>query len=260
MEAQYDVNESCLKAKRKNEKSSSTDFAFQQHDSSTQTDDYLDLLLKENEQFQFTFCKFNSRKLVDYDIESDTDSEETLSSSLFPQLKATTSLFDQFGRNYFDDTENYLINEIAQRKKRKCEDTIEYTSSKIFKMDNSSRRKNKQPKKIEPKTLQQSVAANIQIPVVENGTAVINQLYKDAVGSFPQLCLLCGDEKFDGPSTLASHVFECHGIDMAQQFVALNMADSATLDKRKKLPNLVKISDLRKSDSIGEFFYYFYKC
>ncbi|EFA05208.1 zinc finger protein 729 isoform X1 [Tribolium castaneum] len=201
LEAQYDINESCLKTKRKHDKGCTTDLA-RKSDKNTQTIDYLDLLLKENE-LNFP----NLKKLVDYD---DSDSEQ--------DVKKAASIFDNFGRKYFDDAENYLIDEITQRKKRKNEDTIESSRAKICKIETTNRRKNKQPKKLEIKN--------------------------DFLGDLPQVCLLC-DEQFTGPSMLASHVFETHGIDMAA-------VTGDTNDKKKKLPNLLKISDLRKSDSIEE--------
>lgn len=81
----------------------------------------------------------------------------------------------------------------------------------------------------------------------------------------PQVCLLC-DSKFEGASLLAAHVFQVHGIDMAKVMEPIQ-------DKKKKIPNLVKITDLKiKNDSgkrkdlrwhtnVGNIsFIYIYKC
>lgn len=193
-----------------------TDLSPRKSEQNTQTIDYLDLLLKENEQFQYNFPLLNVKRLVDYDIETDSESES-------PKSILDNLTKNNFGRKYFNDAENYLIDEITQRKKRKNDDFIESSRPKIFKIDTSSRRKNRQPKKLEVKPI---------LPL----------------GELPQVCLLC-DEQFTGPSMLASHVFETHGIDMANVVALANDAN----EKKKKLPNLLKISDLRKSDSLGKY-------
>jgi hypothetical protein len=242
LEAQYDITESCLKTKRKHDKSCLTDSAANRQEKNTQTVDYLDILLKENEEFQIDFPVLNLKKLVDYDIESDTNSESDDPHPKSSLLESLINTKNNFGRRYFDDAENYLISEIAQRKKRKNEDVIETSRPKICKLDTSNRRKNKQPRKIEltvgsvERRNFGEFAADDQTPV-ENDVTVL-----------PQVCLLC-DEHFTGPSMLAAHVFETHGIDMAN---IVAFATDPNNDKKKKLPNLLKISDLRKSESLGE--------
>ena len=60
----------------------------------------------------------------------------------------------------------------------------------------------------------------------------------------PQVCLLC-DSKFEGASFLAAHVFQVHGIDMAKVMEPIQ-------DKKKKIPNLVKITDLKIKNDPGK--------
>lgn len=142
LEAQYDITESCLKTKRKHEKGCLTDFTVIRFDKNIQTDD---------DSNKFT--------LVSYDVESDTASDgednfmqgkvivapKSASKKVLPPpppLPAKTL--------FFDNAENTLIREISLRKnlKRKSEDILPYRA-KMFKMDTSSRRKNKQPRKLE---------------------------------------------------------------------------------------------------------------
>lgn len=267
LEAHYDITESCLKTKRKHDKGCLTDVKMKQ-ENFCQTDDLLDLLIKEND-FQYNLPPLDLIKprIVDYDIDSDTNSEN----SDFPlkktrPLDSFVSINSDFGKKYFDDAENYLINEIAQRKnKRKNDDLIiESSRPKMLKLDaNSNRRKSKQPKKVSQQ--QQIVKKNEQHEIINNPTLnestnvfeLTNGVapFIDGGNGLLQVCLLC-DEQFPGPSMLASHIFEAHGIDMAQ---IVAVASDNNVDKKKKLPNLLKISDLRKSDSLGEFWIFIIK-
>lgn len=53
-------------------------------------------------------------------------------------------------------------------------------------------------------------------------------------------------------SMLTAHVFEVHGIDMAQI-----VSSEPVMEKKKKIPNLVKITDLKhKGDLHGTFVIY----
>lgn len=248
LETQYDITESCLKSKRRYEKSCNTEKLSKQ-EKNTQTIDYLDLLLKEHEQFQYNFPPIKLKKLVDYDIDSDTNSESDGFSSRSKLFDNFLSTKNNFGRKYFDDPENYLISEITQRKnlKRKNPDVIQSSLPKICKLDTSSRRKSKQPKKIEVATVVPE-HSDLTLGTVENNTNHAE------MGILPQVCLLC-DKQFSGPSMLASHVFETHGIDMAH---IVTLANDANIEKKKKLPNLVKISDLRRNEVLGDKCFIFY--
>lgn len=55
----------------------------------------------------------------------------------------------------------------------------------------------------------------------------------------PYACLLC-DAQLESLSLLAAHVYEVHGIDMAEV-----LSSEPVMEKKKKLPNLVKITDLK---------------
>lgn len=158
LEAQYDITESCLKTKRKHEKSSLTDFCAIKFDKNIQTDE--DAPTPVNKTF---LCKNPfSLSLVNYDVESDSGSdheddcmkgEVVITPKTQPEksVQPKQVLKPNFLNTcYFDDAENDLISEIVQRKslKRKSESILPY-KTKIFKMDTSSRRKSKQPKKVE---------------------------------------------------------------------------------------------------------------
>lgn len=151
LEAQYDITESCLKTKRKHDKSSLADFNAIKFDKNIQTDD-------ESPTSQKCKNSFNL-ELVSYDIESDTNSDHEDSALkgkvvIAPKRNAivqrNVASHIPLTTNYFDDAENDLISEIVQRKclKRKSETILPYRS-KIFKIDSSNRRKSKQPKKLE---------------------------------------------------------------------------------------------------------------
>lgn len=145
LEAQYDITESCLKTKRKHEKSCLTDFTVIRFDKNIQTDD-----------------DGNKFTLVSYDVESDTASdveENFMEGKVIIAPKSVTKkivpppLPLPTKTLYFDNAENDLISEIALRKslKRKSEDILPY-KTKIFKIDNTlNKRKCKQPKKLEYK-------------------------------------------------------------------------------------------------------------
>lgn len=76
---------------------------------------------------------------------------------------------------------------------------------------------------------------------------------KEITNSLPQICLLC-DTRFPNPATLASHVYEIHGIDMMQLAQQNSDANTTNNDKKKKIPNLVKITDLKlKNETSGNY-------
>lgn len=140
LEAQYDITESCLKTKRKHEKGCFTDFTLVRLDKNVQTED------DARPGAKFT--------LVSYEVESDTASEiedNPMEGKVViappPQKKVATIPKPIL---YFDNAENDLISEITLRKslKRKAEEILP-CRTKIFKMDTTNRRKNKQPKKLE---------------------------------------------------------------------------------------------------------------
>lgn len=63
-------------------------------------------------------------------------------------------------------------------------------------------------------------------------------------------CVLC-DTYFQNTTALATHVSECHGVDISE-VVSSESGDSLREKPKKKLPNLVKISDLKRTDSNGK--------
>lgn len=145
LEAQYDITESCLKTKRKHEKSSFTDFTVIKFDKNIQTEDE-----GPNDRKS---CRLT---LVNYDIDSDdspSDHEDNILQGkvvIAPKTNPKKFAPPKSGINYFDDAEKDLISEIVERKSLKRKnDTILPYRTKIFKMDTSNRRKNKQPKKVE---------------------------------------------------------------------------------------------------------------
>ncbi|KAB0790868.1 hypothetical protein PPYR_14955 [Photinus pyralis] len=263
LEAQYDIMESCLKTKRKHEKSCFTECITMRYDKNVQTDeDFTDLLLNREDNFNqqnalhFNFLEMEklsaallnaenilngrdslisatnkninlSYALVSYDIDSDLESEPD-------EMNAGQVVLMPKKKKAADDRKDHLINEITQRKhlKRKCDDLPLSNRSKLLKID-GSRRKNRQPKKLEAKNCDYTE---------EDKLAVMQQVEKEINSAFPQLCLLC-DLQFSGASTLAAHIYEMHGIDMAQV-----VSSEPVLERKKKLPNLVKITDLKKPE------------
>lgn len=118
------------------------------------------------------------KNLVGYDISEESNSENEDTTQSFRTKKNNNKRLgfdiDNFlvNKQYFDNQENKLINEITQRisQKRKCEEILPYRT-KICKFDINNRRKNRQPKKINTNKIvedvlmfdswcQQEVAAN----------------------------------------------------------------------------------------------------
>lgn len=73
----------------------------------------------------------------------------------------------------------------------------------------------------------------------------------------PQNCLLCETPCPDS-AALATHIFETHGIDMTE-VVSSSSVESYQEKGKKRIPNLVKISDLKRSDSLGMYDFIFNK-
>ncbi|KAK5638050.1 hypothetical protein RI129_012345 [Pyrocoelia pectoralis] len=270
LEAQYDIMESCLKTKRKHEKSCFTECITMRYDKNIQTDeDFTDLLLNKEDSFdRQNVLHFNYKEmeklsaallnaenilngrdslmsatnkninlsyaLVSYDIESEVESENDETNAgqvvLIPKNNSR--------KKKIEDRKIDLINEITQRKylKRKCDAPLS-NHSKLLKMD-GNRRKNKQPKKLGSANCVNVIDEYTE----EDKLAVMQQVEKEINNAFPQLCLLC-DLQFSGPSMLAAHIYEMHGIDMAQV-----VSSEPVLERKKKLPNLVKITDLKKNE------------
>lgn len=183
LETQYDIQESCLKTKRKKDKGCYVDFTHNTSNIGIQTEDYLDILVGKHEDLKEYSLNFPlitkfidttellkpklATGLVDYDDsdsnsdDNDTNAGKVVLGEKLETLNKITNFVDSFlsqknrftcRKHYFDDAENDLISEISQRKnlKRKRE-AIENSQTKIFKMDNFNRRKNKQPKRLETK-------------------------------------------------------------------------------------------------------------
>ncbi|XP_044763106.1 zinc finger protein 845-like [Coccinella septempunctata] len=249
LESQYDVAESCLKSKRRHDKSCLVNFNEPRKAQETQTEDTYDILFtKYSEQnsdkieLPFKGCDI---KLVDYEVDSEmSESDNKLhNKGVVVVNKKTHKKVDDllntllsktaFTKQYFDDCENSLINDIAHRKgvKRKP-DVIENVQPKICRIDTINRRKNRAPKKLQNN------------PQVNGFTETVlasdqNLITSDLI--LPQSCLLC-DEKFSGPAALAAHIFEIHDLD-------LNKTVENLSDRKKKIPNLLKISDIKRNSS-----------
>ncbi|KAF5303329.1 hypothetical protein FQA39_LY10068 [Lamprigera yunnana] len=189
-----------------------------------------------------------SNALVSYEIESDVESDHednrNEGSVILVSHKNRKVYQNRTQRKYFDDSELNLINEITQRKclKRKC-DTILLNSAKMLKIDTGNRRKSRQPKKIELPNFTfnnlENIYRDMRNNVAEEEKVATLKIENDGNSVFPQLCLLC-DLQFSGPTTLASHIYEMHGIDMAQV-----RSSEPVMERKKKIPNLVKITDLK---------------
>lgn len=163
LESQYDVTESCLKSRRKHDKSCLVNISEHTKAKETQTDDIYDILFtkyEENSKNVKLPIQGCDKNLVAYEVDSDNSEPENDSPNKGVVLvnrrnnkKIDDLLSDllnktPFTKQYFDNFENNIINEITHRRavKRKLE-TIENDPMKIFKVDSGNRRKNKVPKK-----------------------------------------------------------------------------------------------------------------
>lgn len=101
--------------------------------------------------------------------------------------------------------------------------------------------------------------------LVEVLIVFVEQVEKEISSSLPQICLLC-DTRFPNAAALASHVYEIHGIDMLQitqqqQPTLQSIEPPTVVEKKKKIPNLVKITDLKmKNEAIGRCFSRLFVC
>ncbi|KAL3270734.1 hypothetical protein HHI36_021259 [Cryptolaemus montrouzieri] len=268
LESQYDVTESCLKSKRRQEKSCMVNFTTTMKTQDTQTEDKYDIIFtkyKENldkTKLPFEGCDIN---LVDYEVESETSEAENSAQNqgvvvvqkekfqrrvdnFLDNLLATKTVF---AKSYFDDFENKLISEIVQRKgvKRSVSSGIENLPMKICKIDSGgNRRKCRSPKKVENITEMTAIVDIKEENEIDNeqetDLEIVEQNGNTLEMTFPQICLLCQGE-FSGPAALAAHIFEVHDLDF-------NQILESSCEKKKKIPNLLKISDIKRSNSFDE--------
>lgn len=162
-----------------------TDTSITKYDKNIQTDeDFSDIIFLKEKSSSFTqklaeveriltnndidFEKFsplsNHKRinLVDYDIDSDNSEEDAINEGKVevPTKRNRNFVYNheyyydnpETNKKYFDDAENDLINEITSRK-RKSDNVIYRSRTKMFKMDATNRRKNRLPKKLETKKL-----------------------------------------------------------------------------------------------------------
>nr|CAH7729703.1 unnamed protein product [Callosobruchus chinensis] len=219
-----------------------------------------------------------STNLVNYDIESDSQPESDNGGTVILGEKLQTlnkinRLVDSiilssnnFSKaRYLNNVESNLISEISQRKylKRK-NDCIEQSKPKICRWDSTNRRKNKIPKKLDitESVIEKSnqsggdhrltriddidIKSDVPYSITENARSL--QVNQDMMSVLPQKCLLC-DSLYNEPAALVAHIFEAHGFDMTGVSMFGSTEWIAERNK-KKIPNLVKISDLKKSDII----------
>lgn len=172
LEAQYNVQESCLKSKQKRDKGCLADFEHEKMTRGMQTEDFLDVITGNHANFE-EYCKSfplttnflqnskNEFRLVNYDTDSDSASDHEnmgkvflsnskilndRAESLFSSAISEERLF--LKRKYFNDSENNLISEISQRKRLRKDD-IKHCQPKMCKLDATNRRKSKIPKKLD---------------------------------------------------------------------------------------------------------------
>lgn len=304
LETQYDVLESCLLTKRKVDRCVSVDVC--------------DLLLVNSVGSAYTDDIVTSDShniivpnappavlgsLVDYecssssDTENENDDEEITNNVRVKQEKDTTSDNEMtVSSSIVAPRSKDIIDEIVQRKHLKRKHTepvtnssapkiprIETSITKVISSESSSRRKNKQPKKVEyhlgarlddAKTAASSAVtcnsfytADDVLPhlppdisvtrevdgEVQRPAAMVNQ-----PDGATHTCLLC-EQRLTGLIALASHMYETHGIDLAQVYSHTNtvpplpvltpapppvLPASTACNKTRKIPELVKISDV----------------
>lgn len=170
LEAQYNIQESCLKSKQKKDKGCLVDFEHQKMTQSVQTDDFLDVITGCHSNFadycknfplttDFLHASKNQFRLVDYDTESESGSDNDNMGKVFLNTTLDSQISTLFcsvipeersflKRRYFDDPENNIISEISQRKRLK-QDDIKTCQPKICKLDAANKRKSKIPKKLD---------------------------------------------------------------------------------------------------------------
>ncbi|GJQ75286.1 hypothetical protein Trydic_g23475 [Trypoxylus dichotomus] len=296
LESQYDIHESCLKSKRRFEKGTIID-RIPKTERGIQTDEisfiesYKESILNfpktlEEVEKTLNLChvdysqyfpkpdnKDHRVSLVSYDVseESNSETEESKPVTVRNEVafltneknRSTIQHFDVdnflINKQYFDNQENRLITQRLNQK-RKCDEILPYRT-KICKFDINNRRKNRQPKKISNKSIEdipifnkwnQDIANGIENIGVTSDKVLSGALQEErhenanTMQSLPQICLLC-ESPFPTPAELAGHVFETHGIDMAQI-----LASEPVMEKKKKIPNLVKIADLKGKSEISE--------
>lgn len=270
LEAQCDIIESCLKTKRKVDKSVTVS------DSDFPIDDVITSLEPIKSEFVINFNLNDVKRtkdspipnftcgLVDYDSSDDNYSDYEADHR--KPIEFETVKIEPVSEP------NNIINEIAQRKylKRKNEDASGGGARKMPRLDSesSSRRKSKQPKRIE-------YHREASSPKIETVIAPIMQTYTtqdDDDNAVPdnkllnlpaeisvtreepkvptdqmQTCLLC-EQQFFGPVPLTTHMYETHGIDLTQVFAAAQQPPPPPQQQekppKKKIPELVKISDV----------------
>lgn len=254
LEAQYQMMESCLKTKRKVDKSvcvSDSDFV------KNQISDYikpcLNLTISDTPSTKIDTPIPNfSCSLVDYESSDNSDNEDVQTDQKTDKIKLDSRYPVKNEIN--TQKKSDIINEIAQRKflKRKIDDVLP-NLCKVARLEteSSSRRKNKQPKKVEYHL--GSKSETTLTPFLQNYASTSEETSQNSnllpVKTEPttlglpdtlQSCLLC-EQQFYGPVLLTSHMYETHGIDLAQVFAASQPSSSTP---KKKIPELVKISDV----------------
>lgn len=288
LEAQYEIIESCLKTKRKVDKSicvSDSDFTCKDvkeelRDSSDYVKPNLNIVFSDTPVLSSTKVDVPipnfSCSLVDYDSSDDnSDSEFVIKREVTDdrneEKTEVTNVESRINRTIPEHNENTqssgqsdIINEITQRKflKRKIENVIP-NISKLARMESesSSRRKSSKPKKVEyhlgtkVETTVAPIIQNYTLPEENISEKLLNLPSDISVIREPtepptlslqeplQTCLLC-EQQFFGPVPLTAHMYETHGIDLAQVFAAAQASQYEKPSPKKKIPNLVKISDV----------------
>ncbi|KAF7286645.1 hypothetical protein GWI33_004678 [Rhynchophorus ferrugineus] len=294
LESKFDVEDSCLKSKRKKDKSCIVSLSLSNESKCIQTEDFLDLLLGNkndiNYRFPLTSNFLNENKsksfpvLVDYDVLSDSNSQEYDDQLNQGQvILVENQLLNNFNLTEFISNESRephvlpqsmpnLMEEISERsngRKRKSQ-FIENSLTKICRLEPvTSRRKSKQPKKLEY-SIQFNNDTSVNMPI-DN----IKKEYEDITSSHAhedfapnmysehnktnhsinslllfQTCLLC-KVQLQSTEALISHFVEVHVKEYihGEQALQHNDLDYLSLGKKKKsLPNLLKISDLKSTD------------
>lgn len=275
LETQYEIIESSLKSKRKIDKSvcvSDSDFDCDIKRDKLNDSDYanpcLNLSYYDNSfsspiKVDTPIPNF-SCSLVDYDSSDDDTDHENVDVKIEQKTDEnkveTSNNSENDNKNTLSSGRSDIINEITQRKylKRKIDDVLP-NLCKVARVESesSSRRKNKQPKKVEyhlntkiettlAPIIQNYAAANQEETIVNSKQQLLdvsNSSSEPVTLGVPealQSCLLC-EQQFYGPVLLAAHMYETHGIDLAQVFASTQTQQPSP---KKKIPELVKISDV----------------
>lgn len=279
LEAHYNVQETCLKPKYSPKQTNCKGIQTEE--------DFSDLFfLKErNKSFyekigevekllsndDIDFSKFTvdpPNQLVGYDVESDDasdlDDDDSNKGKVELPTRRNKGPYTTYskGFNTFEDGpkspqyyKSSLISEITIRKSFKRKSEVVLIPPAKFRKTTLNKRKGRVPMKVEKVNYSLYDTESDAYCYVPNDSQNIaikeeNTLSAEALTGLPQICLLC-EGRFGSYDEFVGHMMDIHGIDM-QQILGSEVLD----EKKKKLPDLLKITDMKPKEVTGKKKYY----